>query len=51
MFAATEELEKALNQIRSLEEELARAKELEAIMKNMGHNTNLEMEPVKPENI
>ena len=43
----TRQLEEARNQIRSLEEELERAKELAAIMANMGQGTNTEMELVE----
>ena len=39
LMAVTEDLEKARDHNWILEEELARAKELVAIMVNMGHNT------------
>ena len=42
LLTATKELEKARNKIQSLEEELARAKELVAIMVNMGQSTSPE---------
>ena len=40
LLTTTEELDKARNRIRSLEEELARVKELTTIMANMSHNTS-----------
>ena len=48
LLATTEELEKAQAQIRSLEEELKRAKECVAIMANKGQTTSAVMEPVPP---
>ena len=51
LLTATKELEKARNKIQSLEEELARAKELVAIMVNTGHNNRQETEPVEVENL
>ena len=48
-MAVTEDLEKARDHNWILEEELARAKELAAIMANMGQGTNKETEPIKQE--
>ena len=51
MRTTTEELEKAISQIRGMEEEVTRAKEYAAIMANMGQNTSIDTEPVVLANI
>ena len=51
LLTTTEELDKAQNQIRSLEEELASAKEFEVLMSKMDHDTTSGTEPVEPANL
>mgnify|MGYP007117666682 CR=1 FL=1 len=51
MLTTTKELDKVRNQIRSLEEELARAKEFGVLMSKIDHDTSSGTEPLELANL